>query len=389
MDQQAEEGRGPFRQSKEPGKVVKSVAAMIAASGRSRRTLAKATGISEVRLAEIVDENSDPTYEELRALAKALKTSVGALVAPPVEGKAAVLFRSHAGIPETTRVSSRVDQILGMRNERNHLAWISKLPAEHSTRADAEYAAQVFRSEFFGDDQFSPLLGLPALLDDMGVIVLLSEGERIEGASAIADGFAFVFLSPRFRPRMLFTCAHELGHLVSNGGHDFGTVDEPDTLAFAAKSTNGEERYCDWFASSLLLPKRGVGLALKKFREIHGVHDGDLGDVDILFVSHVYGVSFFVAAKRCEDMGLLPRGGALALYRKLQDEHGSPEKRAAEAGLPERPSFELPKVPRALLGEVVSAIQGGELSIGKAASLLNVSIRDVLDSRKKKQPLPS
>jgi hypothetical protein len=140
--------------------------------------------------------------------------------------------------------------------------------------------------------------------------------------------------------------------------------------------------YCNAFSSCLLLPRAAVGVTLKTIREKVGIH-GSLGDVELLLLAHAYGVSFDVAAKRCEDLGLLPSGGARSLYEELRRLHESPEKRAAELGLPEGLEIEFPMVPPRLLDAAVHGIRGGEISIGAAAGVLNVSIDALMKANRR------
>jgi Zn-dependent peptidase ImmA (M78 family) len=283
-------------------------------------------------------------------------------------------------VPAASQVSSKIDQLLAFHATPEHpSSWIADMPRTHRTRADADVAATAFRKNYFNDDQLGPMLNLPEVLDELGVVQLFISGERIEGASSIVEGVPFVFVSPRFAPRMLFTLGHELGHLIVHQDDDFAAADE-ELAESSAKGSQGqqEERYCHWFASSLLLPAHGVGMSLKRFRANNGISGDAIGDVEILFLSHFYGVSFFAAAHRCEELALLPRGGALSLYQALTKEYKNPEARAAEIGFPQRERLRFPDIPQVLVEKVLQAIQKGEVSIGKAASLLNVSLRSLM-----------
>src|SRR5439155_10338864 len=126
----------------------------------------------------------------------------------------------------------------------------------------------------------------------------------------------------------------------------------------------------------LILARGVVGIALKKIKEVGKLASDNIGDVEILYLSRIFGVSFQAAAVRCEDLSLLPRGGAISIYEKLVKEHGSPEKRAAEINLPPRPKIEFPAIPRHLLDAAIRKVQTGEMSIGRASAALNLSIAD-------------
>jgi hypothetical protein len=77
-------------------------------------------------------------------------------------------------------------------------------------------------------------------------------------------------------------------------------------------------------------------------------------------------------------LGLLPKGGAISLNEALKKKYGSPEKRAEAAGLPPRPEVRFPRLPPRLLRAAVEKVRSGEISVGKASSILGLSIADVL-----------
>jgi Zn-dependent peptidase ImmA (M78 family) len=177
---------------------------------------------------------------------------------------------------------------------------------------------------------------------------------------------------------MLFTLAHELAHVLLH--HDFRenfvTVDD-DEHDEPRRGKDRSEAFADAFASALLVPPKGLGVALKAIRKVTGAAGDSLGDIEILYVSHIFGVSFQVAASRCEAYGILPAGGGAALYKQLQREHGSPEKRAQAAGLPQRPEIRFPPVSRVLLEHAIRRIHQGAVSIGRAAEALNVTVSEL------------
>jgi len=201
----------------------------------------------------------------------------------------------------------------------------------------------------------------------------------MEGASAFISGIPFVFVSRRFPGRMLFTCAHELGHLLAHHepNSEFAIFDAEEVIDHSNRSH--EERFAHSFASALLLPRAGLGIVLNKVRTLANVPPDDaVGDIELLYASRIFGVSFEVAARRCEDLQLLPKGGARSLNEKLKEEYGSAEKRAESLHLPPRPEVSFQPVPNVLLSSVVKKIRGGELSVGRASMMLGLSIGDLL-----------
>ena len=203
---------------------------------------------------------------------------------------------------------------------------------------------------------------------------------RYEGVSLMAGNYCFVFVSPRFAGRMLFTTGHELGHLLVHHrpGHAALFERPADIGGFGRHSR--EESFVDAFASCLLLPDVGLGRSLSVFRDLYPVRSDNLTDLELLLLARFYGVSFDVAARRCEDLGLLPAGMGQALSKTLRDKYGSPEKRADALGLPARPAIPFPAVSPALAEALSRGIGLGEVSIGWAADRLGLSIGEIMAS---------
>jgi Zn-dependent peptidase ImmA (M78 family) len=262
--------------------------------------------------------------------------------------------------------------------------WISRFRFEQETYQEAERLADEFRQMLLPDDRIDdPLTDLPRLIVDLGVILGRLETSRFEGASVVADGYPFVFVSPRFSRRMLFTLAHEIGHLITHhrNSNRSVTFDLAGQIGGLSRYRSHAEFFVNAFASVLLLPARGVGKFLQQVRKTLGITNPSIGDVEILYLSRFYGVSFEVAARRCEDLQLLPSGGAKSLADHLRDYFGGPEKRAEALRLPKREPVHIPRVSQNLLTVAAKKVEQGEVSIGWVTDRLNCSINDVYGSR--------
>ncbi|MBC7794878.1 MAG: ImmA/IrrE family metallo-endopeptidase [Clostridia bacterium] len=237
--------------------------------------------------------------------------------------------------------------------------------------------AQWARQSLFDGDLLRPAQDLFSIVEDvMGIPVIVGTSKTIEGASAMIDGRPVVFVAKRFVPRMLFTLAHELAHLFVHHDHSsVAFIDEELDESDFSPSAKLPEQFADAFAGALLLPSQGVALLIKKFREMSSISpEKPIGDVEINLTARFFGVSFEVAARRCESLALLPSGAARAFVDWMKANHGSAEKRAEGLQLPPRAKVDVPEVSSVLLRSAIDQIERGELSIGQATAALSTSI---------------
>jgi Zn-dependent peptidase ImmA (M78 family) len=355
------------------------------AAGKTQEDIASATHISSQRLREIAS-GSEPTLYELKVLAKVADVRLSDLVNDKLENdQVRVLLRrtprnranqldpAEAFIRKVIKLS----RFLPDDYKSPEWPWAS---SEHRTRADAEADAEAFRSAFFGSNPVDPILDLPRrAVEDAGVLLFLSSNRELDGLSCVVNRRRFVMLAPRYGARMLYTLAHEIGHHAAHLSldEDFVTSDEnPEDAALLHEDAAGE-RYANAFASALLLPRAGVGIALDRIRKQLKTQSKELGDIEILYLAHVFGTSFQVAARRCEDLRLIPKGAGWALYESLCKDYGNPEKRSREAGLPPRPQITFPPAPPVVIERMLNAVRDGELSIGRASELLEIAVVDL------------
>lgn len=342
------------------------------------------TGISLERLLAI-QRGSSATVGEAEKIAKALKIDLRELASASTNtGQIDFFFRDaqhKSDFMVATKLSSRIASSIKLLPEREIAGpwWLGQFLKNELSFETAEENARTFRRLFANDDQLGPLLRLPEItVNTAGVLLFLIGSERIDGASTFVDGIPYIFLANRFPPRMLFTLAHEIGHLIVQ--EDIRTPSlNVDTIAERKKSAkNVLEFSAHCFASALLMPSRGVGITLQQIRAHNRSEGQELGDLEISFLARIYGVSFYVAARRCEDLKLLPRGGAASLEHALRRKFGSAEKRGELAHLPPRPEISFPVVPEPLLVSAIEKIRAGDISIGKASEALGISVLDLL-----------
>lgn len=333
-------------------------------------------------------QGAKAALSELRAISAGLRVPMHVLAQgrrPSESTTLEPLFRSVRGATvdldvTLERIVTFVESALELLPTRLEVPnWLNKFDIGPPTYGEADRISKQFRALTYRHSDDEPAFNLPAVLGQLdGVIVSRLLYSRYEGVSLIAGNYCFIFVSPRFQGRMLFTLGHELGHIIAH--HESGgdaIFERPGQIGtFGDRSR--KEAFVDAFSSCLLLPDVGVGRALQAFREHYGVRSRNLTDLEILLLARFYGVSFDVAARRCEDLGLLPPGAGFAISAQLKKDFGSPEKRAEHLGLPPRQQVVLPAISAHLAKSISRAIRPGTVSIGWVTDRLGLSIGEVL-----------
>jgi len=325
---------------------------------------------------------------ELRAISVGLRVPMHVLAqgrrpseSTPVEP----LFRAPQGAGAdlditVERVVTFVESALELLPPRGEIPeWLRGFEVRETTYPEADRLSKQFRSLVYEDPDTDPAVDLPLRAGKLeGVIISRLLFSRYEGVSLIAGNYCFIFVSPRFQGRMLFTLGHELGHIIADHRADKKAVFERAGQIGTFGAHSRQESFVDAFSSCVLLPDVGVGRALQMFREHYASDNQNITDREILLLSRFYGVSFDVAARRCEDLGLLPQGAGFAISEQLRKEFGSPEKRADFLGLPPRQRVVLPPVSAHLAKAISQSIRRGDVSIGWVTDRLGLSIGEVL-----------
>lgn len=341
--------------------------------------IANRSRLSGERVQQLI-AGSKPTMGDLRALARGLRLPMRAFAgSEPQRSALSMQFRSLPKLsddrhePSQELVASFVSTALRLLPARSEPpSWLPHTtPSLPETFEVAERLAADARRVLTPSDQTGPIPNLPQLLESFGgVLVSQIRQSKYEGISLLAGNYLFVFISPRFQARMLFTAAHELGHYVA--GHlQNAKFERPRDIG---RGSSRSERFVDAFASCLLLPTPGFARGLAAVRSAFQTQSDAIGDAEILAVARFFGVSFETAAMRCEQLDLLPRGGAASLYEHLKRLHGSPEKRAAQLNLPPRQTVNVPLVSTTILKHAFKAVENGEISLTWLSDSLSVSI---------------
>ena len=347
--------------------------------------LSEKSGVYLDKIIAILQGNIEPSLSDIRKIAKALRVSPNLLINENTEIPAlGVLFRKSfqdSDQPKINRLSYILNNTLSLlENYEVKNDAFGKFPQVENKYDGARQLAEIFREQFFDTDFVSPILELPSIIaDKLNCIVLVYElGNGTDGASIIFQGIPFIIVCPRFIPRMFFTLAHELGHILAHHNEQsFAIIDNANIPT--RKKKFDDEAFAHAFASELLMPQEGVGFTLKTIRSALNIEGDYVGEIELLYLSRAYGVSFETAVLRCENLGLVPIGTAISMYESLSKEYKSPELRAKQLGIPERENINFPKVSSNLLNTVIEKIKSGKLSLENASELLSVSAIDIIN----------
>src|SRR5207237_5020031 len=233
--------------------------------------IAARTSLPLERVEELL-AGSKAGLSELRAISVGLRVPMHILAQgrrPSETSELEPLFRSAKGATldldvTLERVITFIEAALELLPPRHEPpAWLQAFETGRASYVEADLLSKQFRALTFQHPEDEPALELPRILANLeGVIVSRLLFSRYEGISLIAGNYCFIFVSPRFQGRMLFTLGHELGHIIAH--HKTGSeavFERPGQIGtFGERSL--QESFVDAFSSCLLLPDVGVGKSL-------------------------------------------------------------------------------------------------------------------------------
>lgn len=254
--------------------------------------------------------------------------------------------------------------------------WPVGIPRIPFTTLSAASTADIARLRLGFDDvdpRYTLALKLPTR---MNTLVFSVDQPLIESACLLVEGIPLLVVSNDLGFQQLRACARELGHLLAIASRTT-TGNEahitPRLTLGASWRAGPSEHFAANLAIELLIPTVGLGRALRRVRELLKVTNRALGDVEIMYLARIFGVTFLDAARKCEHARLLPLGGANAMGDFLERKFGGPEKRANDLGLPDRPGVAFPLAPVSFLSTLKSRIAAAEFSHAQAADALGTS----------------
>ncbi|MFC1762986.1 helix-turn-helix domain-containing protein [Planctomycetota bacterium] len=344
-----------------------------AARGMSMVDVAQAAGITRQALSSIEKGlTQNPRVGNLQAIAQVLKVPIVDLLAEP-PALNTVRFRSKSiksGKDEARKQQYLVDTAFWLDNFNSLQELLNdkkqyKLDSvpDQLNAPDPIKAAQFAREALdLKDDE--PIGDIVGLMESAGIKVKAREFalKNFFGFSVAAvDGGPAVVVNASKDitvERMIFTVAHELGHLLLHP-HAYDPT----------KSTENdlEEDQANCFAGHFLMPQSAFD---KKMNESYG-----LGYIDkIMHIKRFFGVSYQTVLRRWIEMNVAtPKDLYMKFNRLYQNRFGKSLKKTEEpAGLEE---FDFVEDYLRML--IRKALDKGLITVSRAAEILSVSLDEM------------
>ena len=220
--------------------------------GLSLRSFGELTGLSQTAIMKYEKNELKPDGEKLIKFSEVLGCKVEDLLKDNSNKRTYNLnFRKRKSL-----TGHKLDLLKQIINDKinNYLDVLELNSIEYkeikkykvSSLKDAEAAAYKFREEH-QINELLPLSNLCNVIENLGIEIIFIDNnkerfEGFDGVSEIVEGYPFICISKDINYyRQRFTLAHELGHLILDIEGDFD-----------------EEKICNEFSSSLLLPRKAL-----------------------------------------------------------------------------------------------------------------------------------
>jgi Zn-dependent peptidase ImmA (M78 family)/transcriptional regulator with XRE-family HTH domain len=346
------------------------------ARGMSMVDVAQAAGITRQALSSIEKGLTlNPRVGNLQAIAQVLEVPIIDLLAVP-PALNTVRFRSNSiktAKDEARKQQYLIDSAFWLSNfnslqellddkKQYKLSGVSDMldgPKEGRPVMAAQYARKAL-----GLKEDEPIGDIVGLMENAGIKIKASEFilKKFFGFSvAAADGGPAIVVNASKDitvERMIFTVAHELGHLLLH----------PQAYTPSKSTENDlEEEQANCFAGHFLMPQSAFN---KKMNESYG-----LGFIDkIMHIKRFFGVSYQTVLRRWIEMEVAePKDLYMKFNRLYQNRFGKSLKRTEEpAGLEE---FDFVEDYLRLL--IRKALDNELITVSRAAEILNVSLEEM------------
>ncbi|MHC5354510.1 helix-turn-helix domain-containing protein [Myroides sp. LJL115] len=327
----------------------------------SLQELADLVGVSKQMISKYENGSSMPSSKTLIQLAKSLKVRVDYFFTPSSIELGEVNFRkkSTLSIKKINALKEQIKMKLSNYLEIENILQIDNsftnplCKKKVKSLDDIEQVVRDLRNEW--DIGYDPIHNIIQLLEDkeIKVIEIDETQDNFDGlASVVSDKYLVIVVNKNFNvERKRFTLLHELGHLL---------------LDLPLCDNNLEEQICNRFASEFLFPR------LMVIREF-GLKRVDISFKELVEVQRKYGISIRAIIYRLKDCKVWSEQRVVGFYKKI---NYNPNLRLEV----DAQRFQTPEVSNRYEQLVYRAFSQELISSSKAASLLNISVKEVLEN---------
>jgi Zn-dependent peptidase ImmA (M78 family)/transcriptional regulator with XRE-family HTH domain len=196
---------------------------------------------------------------------------------------------------------------------------------------EADQLAATLRAHLdVGSD--APIRDLRVRLEDafgLRVFVWGQMGRLLAGGFHHPDVAGCLLLADRPIPKMRFTLARALGHLLAN--RDDAVLDAGD-----ANKKNPVDAFATAFALALLMPARGLR---ERFSAVRS-DASEVNDIALLYLARTFGVTLGALCSRLEGLRLLSSAALRRIEDAIRKAGVSAEKELSPQALPDLPKWE-------------------------------------------------
>lgn len=321
----------------------------------SLQQVADYLGVSKQMVSKYEKGKTLPGSEKLIALGKLFQQKVDYFFRQPEVQLGEINFRKRGkfGVKKVNAIKEelriKIENYLLIENICHlETAFINPIAAlSVQSKKDIIKAVEYLRAAWcIGND---PIYNVIALLEDheVKVIEVNEDAMQFDGLATQIDEKYFVIVINKQMPieRKRFTLLHELGHLLLN---------------LTGKSEKEIEKYCNWFASEMLLSEENLKIEFGKYRS--SINIEELKNVQLK-----YGISIGAMMYKLSEEGIISAEKTLRFYKSL---HTNPSfKKDMEAS-----RFKGNESSSRYENLIYRALSEESISISKASSLLHTDM---------------
>ncbi|RWC52559.1 ImmA/IrrE family metallo-endopeptidase [Mesorhizobium sp.] len=328
-----------------------------------------------------ISHGSSPNLGELLALGKYLRIPVDAIGEfDDGTGLADMRLRSSSHpdmfYSAEMRVRLITDFILKEAGSDQRNIQIEMKATTESLRS-IDDTSLVVRSLFHLDQEIGPIKSISTAISDSGLAhVIKLRGLGVDGACVSIEGLNFIFVSAQYVPRMRFTVAHELAHVIFGHCRNRPIIDE-DIFEYESDMAD-DEKLSNTFASCLLMPALGVARFISRFKELFDQKSDSISSIEIAYIARFFGSSFEAAGNRLEQIQVIDRGVTAGILAEVRRNFESAE--AYMRSLPVKENYdEIPVLSSGLKRFVKSKIEDGQYSVSRVANIFGYTVNEVYE----------